>query len=380
MRELVNYLPTGGVDITEEGTMSTAFEPYKLGALTLKNRIVMAPMTRRRAIGVGQSPTEAMATYYSQRAGAGLIVTEGTQPSAIGQGYPDTPGLHSEEQIAAWRVVTDAVHASGGVIFAQLMHVGRLSHPDLLGGGMRPVGASPVAAKGQLNTGGGHQPYPEPEELTDTLVLATIADHAQAARNAIKAGFDGVELHGANGYLIQQFLSSNTNHRTDRWGGSAERRARFGIEVAKAVADAIGAERVGFRISPGGTLNDISETDTADVYRYLVEGLAELDLVYLHAMEMPGQRPHIEQARQLWPNTFILNPATYPNPTGPGELQLIGDGLADLISFGALFISNPDLPKRLAVGGPFAAPDMSKAYGGGEAGYIDYPSLEDATA
>lgn len=359
--------------------MSTAFEPYGLGSTTLANRIVMAPMTRSRAYGPGNSPTDLTATYYAQRASAGLIVTEGIQPSAIGQGYPDTPGLHSDEQIAAWRVVTDAVHARGGVIFAQLMHVGRLSDPALLDGQL-PVAASAVAAEGTIYTHEGPKPFPVPLEMDEEAIQQTINDFAQAARNAIDAGFDGVELHGANGYLIHQFLSTSANQRSDAWGGTPQNHARFGLEVARAAVDAIGADRVGFRISPGNPLHDIGEDHIEETYAALVSGLADLGLVYVHMMEVPGMRPFTEALRAQWPGTLILNPGTHPRPTGLEDLPLLDDGIADLLAFGTLFISNPDLPARLSQGGPFATPDRSLAFGGDARGYTDYPLLDERPA
>ncbi len=356
--------------------MSTAFESYDLSGTSLSNRIVMAPMTRSRAYGPGQSPTELMAEYYAQRASAGLIVAEGTQPSAIGQGYPDTPGVHTAEQIEAWRTVTDKVHAEGGVIFLQLMHTGRVGHSTWQG--RKPVGPSAVQAKGQVYTHDGMKDFEVPQELTAAEVEQTIADYADAAKNAIEAGFDGVELHGANGYLIHQFLAPNSNTRTDAWGGSPEGRARFAVETAKAVTDAIGADKVGFRMSPGNPFNDIDESDRADVeatYTALINGLAPLNLAYLHQMEVGGYRDFTVQARKAWPTTFILSPFTGQEPTGPGELQLVDDGTADLIAYGALFLANPDLPARLAQNGPFNTPDQAKYFGGDHTGYTDYPTL-----
>lgn len=241
--------------------MTTAFDPIDLAGLRLANRIAMAPMTRSRAYGPGLSPTEAAVSYYAQRASAGLIITEGTQPSAAGQGYPDTPGLHSDQQIAAWRKVTDAVHAEGGRIFAQLMHTGRIGHPSVSPDGLHPVGPSPVAAKGRIYTADGPKDYVVPRELDEEGIRQTIADHVSAARNAIEAGFDGVEVHGANGYLVQQFLAPNSNVRTDRWGGDHEGRARLAVELVRAVADAVGAHRTGLRISPG-TLSATSTSPT----------------------------------------------------------------------------------------------------------------------
>ncbi|HEX2857325.1 MAG TPA: alkene reductase [Propionibacteriaceae bacterium] len=357
--------------------MPTPFEPYRLGRITLTNRIVMAPMTRSRAYGPGATPTDLMATYYAQRSSAGLIVTEGTQPSVVGQGYPDTPGLHSAEQVQAWRRVTDAVHARGGHIFAQLMHAGRVGDPALLPDGMLPVGPSAVAAQGQIYTHAGPKPFSVPEALDEAGIAQTIADFADAAANAIDAGFDGVELHGANGYLIQQFLSSNANLRTDRWGGSPENRARLGVEIARAVVARVGADRVGFRISPGNTVQDIAETEIEATYTGLVRQLDELSLAYLHILEVPGQRDLARELRGMWHTTLILNPDTRPNPTGPEALALIEDGAADLIAYGSLFLANPDLPARLAAGGPFNTPDRSTSFGGDEHGYTDYPTLDE---
>ncbi|THA49402.1 alkene reductase [Streptomyces sp. A1136] len=356
--------------------MNKAFASYDLAGTRLANRIVMAPMTRSRAYGRGLSTTELMAAYYGQRAGAGLIVTEGTQPSAVGQGYPDTPGIHSEEQIEAWKKVTGAVHERGGVIFLQLMHTGRVGHPSLMG--LTPVGPSAVKAAGQVYTHQGPQDFVTPHELTEAEIAQTIADYATAARNAVEAGFDGVELHGANGYLIHQFLAPNSNTRTDAWGGSPERRIRFAVETAKAVAEAIGPDKVGFRMSPGNPFNDISETDQDEVrmtYSLLVEALAPLKLAYLHQMESAGARELTVRLRRQWPGTFILNPFTGTEPTGLKELDLIKDGTADLIAYGALFLANPDLPERLERGGPFNTPDRATTYGGDERGYTDYPAL-----
>lgn len=357
--------------------MSTAFDPIDLGHRRLSNRIAMSPMTRSRAYGPGATVTELTATYYAQRAGAGLIVTEGTQPSVIGQGYPDTPGLHSADQVAAWQQVTDAVHAAGGTIFAQLMHTGRIGHPSLLPDGLIPVGPSAVAAQGHVHTRQGPQAMVTPKPLSEGEIEATIGDFAAAARNAISAGFDGVEIHGANGYLVHQFLAPNTNRRTDGWGGSVGNRIRFGVEVATAVSEAIGGHRTGFRVSPGNPLNDIAETDAADVeqtYTALIAGLAPLELAYLHLLET-GNRDLTKRLRAAWPGVFILNPATYPQATGPEELALIEDGTADMITFGALFLANPDLPDRLAAGGPFNTPDPTTFYGGDHRGYTDYPTL-----
>ncbi|GAA0466495.1 alkene reductase [Actinoplanes capillaceus] len=354
--------------------MTNAFDAYDLAGTKLANRIVMAPMTRSRAHGPGNTPTDLNATYYAQRATAGLIVSEGIQPSVVGQGYTDTPGLHSQEQVTAWRKVTGAVHAEGGVIFAQLMHSGRIGHPSLLPDDLIPVAPSAVRAAGQVHTYDGMQDLVTPHELTEAEIAGTIADFASAARNAIAAGFDGVEIHGANGYLVHQFLSDNANQRTDGWGGSTEGRIRFAVEVATAIAEAIGADRLGIRLSPDNPYNDITETATGEIYPALVSRLAPLGLAYLHLVES-GDRELTRRLRAQWPGTFILNPATLPRYTGPEELALIEDGTTDLLSFGGLFIANPDLPARLAAGGPYNTPDYGKAFGGDHTGYIDYPAL-----
>ncbi|MFJ3921908.1 alkene reductase [Streptomyces sp. NPDC090022] len=354
--------------------MTSAFDPITIAGTALANRIAMAPMTRSRAAD-GGVPTELTAEYYAQRASAGLIVTEGIQPSVVGQGYPWTPGLHSAEQVAGWRKVTTAVHAAGGRIFAQLMHTGRIGHPSLLPDGLVPVGASPVAATGQVFTGEGMKDLVTPRELTGAEVRETIADYAAAARNAIEAGFDGVELHGANGYLIHQFLSPHTNLRTDEWGGTTENRIRFAVEVVKAVAAEIGAGRTALRLSPGNTYNDMAEPDPQPTYEALVKEIEPVGLAYLHLTE-PGE--HVRDItlalRGQFSGALVLNPAS-EGPTDHRSLALLDDGTADVIAFGALFLANPDLPARLRSGGPYNTPDPATFFGGGEAGYTDYPTL-----
>jgi N-ethylmaleimide reductase len=348
-----------------------------IGRYTARNRIVMSPMTRNRAYGGGGAPTALMATYYGQRAGAGLIVTEGTQPNAEGQGYLNTPGLHTPEQVAGWRQVTDAVHEKGGLIFAQLMHTGRIGHPALYydqEAGHHPRGVSGVRAEGTVHTPHGPQDLAEPRELSDAELWRTVADFADAARNAIEAGFDGIELHGANGYLIHQSLASGVNTRTDEWGGDIAGRIKFAVEVVRAVSDAIGADRVGLRISPSNPYNDIREDDHREVYTALVEAIDPLGLAYLHVGEGPDTE-FTPVLRKLWSGTLILNPFTPGAYTGPEALALVETGAADLVSYAALYLANPDLPERLRAGGPFNQPDYSKAYGGDENGYTDYPTL-----
>lgn len=352
--------------------MTNAFEPITVGGIRLANRIVMAPMTRSRA--PGGVVCELTAEYYAQRASAGLIITEGTQPSVVGQGYPFTPGLHTLEQTAAWRQVTGAVHAAGGRIVAQLMHAGRIGHASLLPDGVTPVAPSPVAARGRLFTPDGMKELGTPRELSATAIRRTIDDYAQAARNAVEAGFDGVELHGANGYLIHQFLAPNTNQREDAWGGSVAGRIRFAVEVASAVATAIGPHRTGVRLSPGGPTNDMDEPDPRPTYEELVRQLSSLGLAWLHLMEA-GDRKLTRTLREQFAGSFILNPHTDPHATGPEELALVEDGETDLIAFGRLFLANPDLPRRLAVGGPFNTADPETFFGGDASGYTDYPAL-----
>ncbi|MFI1012140.1 alkene reductase [Streptomyces sp. NPDC020965] len=356
--------------------MTIAFAPVDLSGKQLANRIAMAPMTRSRAFGPGLTPTESTVEYYAQRAGAGLIVTEGIQPSVTGQGYPDTPGLHSDEQVAAWRKVTDAVHANGGRIFAQLMHSGRIGHPVLFPDGRASVAPSAVAAAGQLFTHEGPKDFLPPRELAADEIPSVVAEFVHSARNAVAAGFDGVELHGANGYLIQQFLSSNTNLRTDEWGGSVENRVRFAVEVTRAVVEAIGADRTAIRISPTNAYNDIAETDAHEVYPALVDLLQPLGLAYLHITETnPGAREVTVALRERYTGTVVLNPTT-EGPTDHDSLALIEEGLADIIAFGALFLANPDLPERLRTAGPYNAPDPATFFGGGDKGYTDYPALQ----
>ncbi|MBW5486636.1 alkene reductase [Streptomyces bambusae] len=354
--------------------MTTAFDSITVAGTQLANRIAMAPMTRSR-VGVDGVPTELTAEYYVQRASAGLIITEGIQPSVVGQGYPFTPGLHTAEQVAGWRRVTDAVHAAGGRIFAQLMHTGRIGHPSLLPDGLIPVGASPVRAAGQVFTGAGMMDFVTPRELTGAEVRETIADFAAAARNAVEAGFDGVELHGANGYLIHQFLSPNTNKRTDEWGGTLENRIRFAVEVVEAVVAEIGAERTALRISPGNTYNDIDEPDPQPAYEALVKQLDPIGLAYLHVLETAAHSRETTLAlRRQYSGTVVLNPAT-EGPTDHRSLALIEEGVADVLSFGALFLANPDLPARLRTEGPYNTPDQPTFFGGDARGYVDYPTL-----
>ncbi|MFJ9852096.1 alkene reductase [Streptomyces sp. NPDC101150] len=355
--------------------MTTAFDPVDLAGIPLANRIVMAPMTRNRATQGGGVPTDSMVAYYAQRATAGLIVTEAAQTTVVGQGYPFTPGLHTAGQVAGWRRVTDAVHEAGGRIFAQLWHGGRIGHPVLLPDGLIPVGPSPVAADCQVFTEDGMKDCVTPHELTDAEIRTTIDEFAAAARNAIEAGFDGVEIHGANGYLVHQFLAPNSNRRTDAWGGGTEGRIRFAVEVTRAVAGAVGAHRTGLRLSPGNPFNGIDEPAPEPLYTALLQAVEPLGLAYLHVCDVPD-RDLLTRLRKHFTGTFVLNPANGGRPTGTEDLGLIEDGSADLLAFGRQFLANPDLPRRLALGGPFNTPERESFYGGDDTGYLDYPALD----
>ncbi|WML78471.1 alkene reductase [Streptomyces sp. VNUA74] len=352
--------------------MTSLFDSYRLGELTLPNRTVMAPMTRVRAAAGGLA-TPSMATYYAQRATAGLIVSEGVQPSLIGQSNPGTPGLHTDEQVAAWRQVTGAVHANGGRIFAQIMHGGRVSHPGTTG--LRPVGPSAVAAVGDVFTPSGPRPAPVPRALETAEVPEHAHSYAAAARRAVDAGFDGVELHGANGYLISQFLSSNANLRTDRYGGPVAHRIRFAVEAAAATAEAVGAHRTGIRLSPAGTFWGVEETDVPELYAALLTELARLGLAYVH-LEATAEEEVLVGLRRAWPGTLVMNPALPMGPKQAGRDEAdhwLGLG-ADLISFGRGFLANPDLVERLRTGLPIAPADERTYYQGGDAGYLTYPA------
>ncbi|GAA2254441.1 alkene reductase [Streptomyces ruber] len=330
----------------------------------------MAPMTRNRSTPEGV-PTELNAEYYAQRASHALIVTEGTQPSADGQGYLLTPGIHTEEQVAGWRKVTDAVHAAGGRIVVQLMHTGRIAHPDNTPHGRQPVAPSAIRPAGTMFTTAGPRPMPEPRALSTGEVAATVEDFRRAARAAVTAGADGVEIHGANGCLVHQFLSSNANHRTDRYGGSVGNRVRFAVEVATAVAGEIGAGRTGIRLSPGNPYNDITEDDTQELYPALVRALAPLGLAYLHLVHA-GDEELLGTLRGLWPTALVLNRAGADLLTRAAD---VADGRADVSSVGAAALTNPDLAQRVRSGAPLNTPDPTTFHGGGAAGCTDYPTL-----
>lgn len=358
--------------------MTTTFEPVRIGRWDLPQRFVMAPLTRNRA-GEGQTPTALNAEYYGQRASAGLIITEGTQPSAVGQGYLGTPGIHSAEQTAGWRAVADAVHAAGGHIVVQLMHVGRIAHPDNKGG-LESVAPSAIAAPGTVVTATGNQPYATPRELATDELPGIVDEFVAAARNAIEAGLDGVEIHAANGYLLHQFLAPSTNQRTDGYGGSPAAHARLVIEVTTAVAEAVGADRVGIRISPAHNIQGVLEEDpavTTATYDALVDGIAPLGLAYLSILADPGSQI-VRDLRHRFGGPIIVN-SGFANVTTLEEVtQILSDDHADLVAVGRELLANPDLAERWRAGAGLNEPDMATFYGGGAKGYTDYPALADS--
>lgn len=358
-------------------TKSDLFAPLQIGDLELPSRIVMAPLTRMRA-GEENVPTKMNATYYTQRASAGLIISEATQVSLQGKGYAQSPGIHSAEQIAGWKQVTEAVHSAGGRMFLQLWHGGRTSHPDIQVDGALPVAPSAIAAEGHAYTPNGRPDLVTPRALETEEIAGVVDQFRQGAKNAMDAGFDGVEVHGANGYLIDEFLEDGSNQRGDRYGGSTENRARFLLEVVEAVTKVWGKQKVGVRLSPSGTNYSMSDSDREATFGYAVDALNAFDLAYFHLME-PNQ----------WGEDSGLD-ASFFRPIYKGVLMVNGDynrergnaaiasGNADLVSFGRTFIANPDLPKRLALDAELNEADPSTFYGGDEAGYLDYPPLEAA--
>jgi N-ethylmaleimide reductase len=349
------------------------WEPTTAGDIRLPHRLAMAPMTRNRST-IDGVPTEPNAEYYAQRASNALIITEGTQPSADGQGYLLTPGVHTQEQVAGWRKVTDAVHTADGRIVVQLMHVGRIAHPDNTPHGRQPVAPSAVRPAGTMFTASGPREMPLPRALSVEGIAGTVGDYRRAAALAVAAGADGVEIHGANGYLVHQFLSSNANRRTDGYGGTVGHRIRFAVEVAAAVADEIGAGRTGIRLSPGNPYNDIREDDTRELYPALVRALAPLGLAYLHLIHT-GDDELLDTLRSLWPGALMLNRAGADLAARAKDLA---DGRADIVSVGAMALANPDLVERVRSGAPLNTPDPATFYSGGETGYTDYPTRHGA--
>lgn len=358
--------------------MSNVFEPIKVGAWDLPQRFVMAPLTRNRA-GEKQVPRDIAVTYYGQRAGAGLIITEGTQPSAVGQGYLNTPGIHTPEQIEGWRAVADEVHAHDGRIVVQLMHVGRIAHPDNKDG-LETVAPSAIQLEGQIITAGGQLDHAVPRALETDEIPGIIEDFVHASRSAIEAGLDGVELHAANGYLLHQFLGPKSNVRTDQYGGSPENRARLVIEVAQAVSAAIGADRVGIRISPAHNVQGVVEEDAADVaatYGHLIDGLAPLGLAYLSVLADPKTELFAD-LRTRFGGIVIANTG-FSSVTQLDEVvEIVDGGLADLVAVGREYIANPDLAVRWKTGAELNEPNQATFYGGDAEGYTDYPTLDQA--
>lgn len=353
--------------------LSSLWQPFTLGRVELPHRLALAPMTRNRANPDG-TPGDLAATYYGQRASLGLVITEGVQPSADGQGYPNTPGIYTPEHIAGWANVADAVHAESGALFIQLMHAGRVSHPDNTPHHRAPVAPSAISADQDIMTPTGQQKTPTPRELSSQDIHGVIAEFRHAAASAIAAGADGVEIHGANGYLLHQFLSPNANHRTDSYGGSVENRSRFVIEIAQAIVDEIGADRVGIRLSPAMPLAGINEGDTESVrtqYRHLVGELAQLNLAYLH-MHHVGDDELLRSLREVWPTAMLV--LRYGR-TREQIAEDINSGLADIAPLGRFALANPDIVERLRTDAPLNELDPATLYGGGEAGYIDYPTL-----
>ena len=354
--------------------MTDLFQPLTVKSWTLANRLVMAPLTRNRAQDT--VPGDLHAEYYSQRAGAGLIITEGSQPSARGQGYPNTPGFHSPEQLAGWTKVTDAVHAKGGLIVAQLMHAGRIAHPDNTGG-EESVAPCAIAAPGEMFTGNGAQPHPVPRALETAEIPEAVQEFVTAARNAIDAGLDGVEIHAANGYLIHQFLAPGSNERTDQYGGSPANRARFAIEVTRAVVDAVGADKVGIRISPAHNIQGATEEDAADVeatYTGLIQEIAPLGLAYLSILADP-RLDLVQSLRKEFGGVVIANDGFGTITTKDDAQAILDEDLADAVAVGRLYIANPDLPTRWSKGAELNEPNSDTFYGGGAEGYTDYPFL-----
>ncbi|MGK9236989.1 alkene reductase [Inquilinus limosus] len=364
-------------------TLPKLFTPTRIGDLELPNRIVMAPLTRNRARPDGDVPHALNAEYYAQRATAGLLISEGTQISPEGKGYAWTPGIHSPDQVAGWRLVTDAVHRAGGRIAAQLWHVGRVSHTALQPGGAAPVAPSAIAAETRVYDGEGFVPASTPRALETEELPRIVRDYAQAARNAREAGFDAVEIHAANGYLLHQFLADGTNKRTDAYGGSVANRARLLLEVAEAVAEVWTPGRVGIRLSPFSNFGDIADSDPMATFGHAIERLSSLGIGFLHLIEgqtggtrelPPGA--DLQALRRLFKGSYVAN-----NGYDRGmAIEAVESGRADLVAFGRPFIANPDLVDRLRLDAPLNTPDQATFYGGDARGYTDYPTLEKAAA
>ncbi len=354
--------------------MSTLFTPVRIGRIEIPNRLFMAPMTRSRADDVTGEPTDLVVTYYAQRADAGLMITEGTFPDAMGKGYVRTPGIETDAQVAGWKRVTDAVHDRGGRIFLQIMHTGRISHPSLLPGNAQPVAPSAIRPAGQTWTATGLQDFVTPRELSVAEIGEVVASYGAATRRALEAGFDGVEMHGASGYLPEQFQSSASNQRSDAYGGSIENRARFTLETLAAMVAEAGADRVGIKISPEMNFNDVSDATPQETYRYLVEQIAPLGLAYLHVALFGTPVDYHALLKPLFGGTYLIG-GGLDQASAEAALQ---NGRADAAVFGSTFIANPDLPERFRQGAPLNAPDRGSFYSEGPQGYTDYPFLSGA--
>jgi N-ethylmaleimide reductase len=359
-------------------TASKLLEPFKLGSIALPNRLVMAPLTRNRATPPGMVPGPFAADYYGQRASAGLLITEASQVSQQGMGYQDTPGIYSKEQVEGWRKVTDRVHAHGGRIFIQIWHVGRISHVALQAGGAKPVAPSAIRAKGKTFVNNQFADVSEPRALELSEIPGIIDDFKRGAANALAAGFDGVEIHGANGYLLDQFAKDGANQRNDAYGGSIENRAKLMLEVSKAVIAEVGADRTGIRISPVTPSNDISDSNPQPLFDHIVDGLEALKLIYIHVIEGATGGPRdiasfdYASLRKRFKRAYIANNG-YDFALAE---KMLADNAVDLIAFGKPFISNPDLVERLKRGAKLNEWDKATFYGGGAKGYTDYPALD----
>ena len=368
-------MTTGPTHDTATTDADVLFQPGALGALTLPNRLVMAPLTRNRA-GPGNVPHNLNVEYYRQRASAGLIITEATQISPEGVGYPNTPGIHDAAQVAGWRKVTDAVHGAGGRIFLQLWHVGRISHPSLQPGGALPVAPSAIRPQGDAFTYDGLKPFVTPRALDLDEIPGLVEDFRRAAENAKEAGFDGVEVHAANGYLLDQFLRDGTNKRQDAYGGPVENRARLLLEVVEAAAGAWGAGRVGVRLSPTNSFNDIADSNPAETFTQVVEHLNPFGLAYLHVLEgdMTGGEASFDEGllRRAFRGAYIANNG-YDRAR---SIEAVASGHADFVAIGQLFLANPDLPARFRIDAPLNEADRDTFYGGDHRGYTDYPALD----
>ncbi len=352
------------------------FSPIRIGDYDLRNRIFMAPMTRCRSVN-DNVPNAMMAEYYAQRASAGLIITEGSQISTLGIGYPCTPGIHTPEQIDGWKMVTEAVHERGGRIFLQLWHVGRISHPAFHNGEL-PVSPSAIKPAGEIYTPEGMKPFETPRALSVDEIHEVVQEYVSAAKNAIKAGFDGVEVHGANGYLVDQFLRDGTNQRDDEYGGSIKNRARFLFDILRGICGAIGSERIGVRLSPSGTFNDMHDSNPQKHFVYIAQKLNAFDLAYLHIVDaLEGDIRHganvveLRLLREAYRGVLVTN-GGYDKARGDSAIH---NGEADAVAFGALYLANPDLPERFKADAELNTPDPQTYYTQDEKGYLDYPAM-----